>query len=153
MQKYFLQISLQLILLFILENIYAKERILNGLKCSQCRKGGKPASECTDNDDDVREEHKLTELVLKDKDQIDAYPLVVSNLQKSYGNVSAVNGINFMVKKGECFGLLGMNGAGKTTTFKMMTRDITMSNGEIYFNGIGCNKTKNEVSVSIALKF
>lgn len=115
---------------------------MNFLKCVHCRKGGKAACECTD--DDVKEEHKLTDLVVKEN-QIEDYPIVVSNLQKSYGNVSAVNGINFTVKKGECFGLLGMNGAGKTTTFKMMTRDITMSNGEIYFNGIGCNKTNNQV--------
>lgn len=94
----------------------------------------------------MKEEHKLTELVVKEK-QIEDYPIVVSNLQKCYGNVNAVNGINFTVKKGECFGLLGMNGAGKTTTFKMMTRDITMSNGEIYFNGIGCNNTSSQVGV------
>lgn len=33
-----------------------------------------------------------------------------------------------------------------------MTRDITMSNGEIYFNGIGCNKTNNQVSGSAIFK-
>lgn len=40
------------------------------------------------------------------------------------------------ILKGECFGLLGMNGAGKTTTFKMLTHDITISKGSIYFNGM-----------------
>lgn len=120
-----------------------KERIINFVKCAYCRRGGKAACECT-NDDDVKEEHKLTELVVKEN-QIEEYPIVVSNLRKSYGNVNAVNGINFTVKKGECFGLLGMNGAGKTTTFKMMTKDITMSNGEIYFNGVGCKKTNDQV--------
>lgn len=98
------------ILLLILENIYVKERIINFVKCVHCRKGSSSASECTD--DDVKDEHKLTELVVKEN-QIDDYPIVVSNLQKRYGNVGAVNGINFTVKKGECFGLLGMNGAGK----------------------------------------
>lgn len=34
-----------------------------------------------------------------------------------------------------------MNGAGKTTTFKMMTRDQTITKGDIYFNGI--NSVKN----------
>ncbi|XP_037035767.1 ATP-binding cassette sub-family A member 3 isoform X2 [Bradysia coprophila] len=132
-----------LFLLLVLENIYIKERILNVLKCTQCRKGSKASVDVTD--DDVKEEHKLTELVVKEN-QIEEYPIVVSNLQKCYGDVNAVNGINFTVKKGECFGLLGMNGAGKTTTFKMMTRDITMSNGEIYFNGIGCNKTNGQAN-------
>lgn len=117
---------------------------MNIVKCVHCRKIGKAADECTD--DDVKEEHKLTDLVVKEN-QIEDYPIVVSNLRKCYGNVSAVNGINFTVKKGECFGLLGMNGAGKTTTFKMMTRDITMSNGEIYFNGIGSNNANNQVGL------
>lgn len=139
----FFSLNFQLILLLILDNIYVKERIMNIFKCAHCRKGGKAACECTD-DDDVKEEHMLTELVVKEN-QIDDYPIVVSNLRKSYGNVGVVNGINFTVKKGECFGLLGMNGAGKTTTFKMMTRDITMSNGEIYFNGIGCNKNRSQM--------
>lgn len=83
---------------------------MNWLKCVHCRKSSRTACECTD--DDVKEEVKLTELVVKEN-QIDDYSIVVSNLRKCYGNVSAVNGINFTVKKGECFGLLGMNGAGK----------------------------------------
>lgn len=113
----------QLFLLLILENIYAMERIINFLKCVHCRKGGKAACECTD--DDVKEEHKLTELVVKDN-QIEDYPIVVSNLQKSYGNVNAVNGINFTVKKGECFGLLGMNGAGSgNDLLSQMSIDVT----------------------------
>lgn len=45
------------------------------------------------------------------------------------------------------------NFSGKSTTFKMMTRDITMSNGEIYFNGNCCNKAKNEVSTRKAKTF
>lgn len=89
--------------------MYVREKILNFFKCMQCRRSKKLESECTD--DDVKEEYKLTERVVKEK-QIGDYPLVVKNLQKSYGNVSAVNGINFAVQKGECFGLLGMNGAG-----------------------------------------
>ncbi|MDZ7262070.1 MAG: ATP-binding cassette domain-containing protein [candidate division KSB1 bacterium] len=45
----------------------------------------------------------------------------VSNLTKSYGEILAVDHINFEVKKGEIFGFLGPNGAGKTTTIKMLT--------------------------------
>lgn len=44
----------------------------------------------------------------------------VKNLVKKYGNLSAVNGISFDVRKGEIFGLLGENGAGKTTTLEMI---------------------------------
>jgi lipooligosaccharide transport system ATP-binding protein len=43
------------------------------------------------------------------------------DLRKTYGNVVAVAGIRFCVRKGEIFGFLGPNGAGKTTTMKMIT--------------------------------
>ena len=42
------------------------------------------------------------------------------DLHKSYGNVHAVEGIDFDVARGEVFGLLGPNGAGKTTTVEML---------------------------------
>ena len=42
--------------------------------------------------------------------------LEARNLKKVYPGVVAVNGINFAVTEGICFGLLGPNGAGKTTT-------------------------------------
>ena len=47
----------------------------------------------------------------------------------------AVNSLNLLIKKGECFGLLGVNGAGKTTTFKMLTGDISISEGSITVEG------------------
>jgi ABC-2 type transport system ATP-binding protein len=45
--------------------------------------------------------------------------LRVQGLKKAYGDVVAVNGIDFDVWPGECFGLLGPNGAGKTTTIEI----------------------------------
>jgi len=44
----------------------------------------------------------------------------VRDLHKSYGNVHAVQGIDFEVVRGEVFGLLGPNGAGKTTTVEVL---------------------------------
>ncbi len=44
----------------------------------------------------------------------------VKNLTKKYHNFTAVDNINFEVRKGEIFGLLGENGAGKTTTLEMI---------------------------------
>ena len=45
----------------------------------------------------------------------------VDNLTKRYGRTIAVDGISFMVKKGEILGFLGPNGAGKTTTMRILT--------------------------------
>ncbi|MFA5051433.1 MAG: ABC transporter ATP-binding protein [Patescibacteria group bacterium] len=44
----------------------------------------------------------------------------VKNLTKKYGDLTAVDNINFTVEKGEVFGILGPNGAGKTTTLEMI---------------------------------
>ncbi|MHB8919842.1 MAG: ATP-binding cassette domain-containing protein [Halothiobacillus sp.] len=43
-----------------------------------------------------------------------------SGLVKSFGSLRAVDGIDFSIKPGQCFGFLGPNGAGKTTTLKML---------------------------------
>ncbi|KAF5903388.1 ATP-binding cassette sub-family A member 12, partial [Clarias magur] len=59
--------------------------------------------------------------------------LQVSRLTKVYRHlnrrVQAVNKLSFGIPAGECFGLLGVNGAGKTTTFKMLTGDISPTDG------------------------
>ena len=48
------------------------------------------------------------------------HAILVKDLQKSYGEVHAVRGIDFEVATGEVFGLLGPNGAGKTTTVEIL---------------------------------
>jgi ABC-2 type transport system ATP-binding protein len=53
-----------------------------------------------------------------------------SGLTKHYGELVAVDHINFEVKRGEFFGFLGPNGAGKTTTIRMLTGIIKKDSGE-----------------------
>ncbi|MCK4280621.1 MAG: ABC transporter ATP-binding protein, partial [Candidatus Lokiarchaeota archaeon] len=55
----------------------------------------------------------------------------VENLSKYFGQVHAVDKVNFSVNKGEIFGFLGPNGAGKTTTIRMMTGVLKPTNGQI----------------------
>jgi ABC-2 type transport system ATP-binding protein len=45
----------------------------------------------------------------------------VKGLTKRYGNITAINNLNFSVKEGEILGFLGPNGAGKTTTMRILT--------------------------------
>ena len=57
------------------------------------------------------------------------------NLTKRYGDFTAVNKINFEVRRGEVFGLLGHNGAGKTTTINLLVGLIQPTNGRAYVCG------------------
>jgi ABC-2 type transport system ATP-binding protein len=55
--------------------------------------------------------------------------------QRNYSKLSAVDGVNFSVEKGEFIGYIGPNGAGKSTTIKMMTGILVPTSGEIIANG------------------
>jgi ABC-2 type transport system ATP-binding protein len=59
------------------------------------------------------------------------------DLTKVYpGGVTAVNGMNLSVARGEVFGLLGQNGAGKTTTASMLTTRVIPTSGRALVGGI-----------------
>ena len=59
-----------------------------------------------------------------------------SGLTKRYGNVTAVDGVDFEVGAGEVFGLLGPNGAGKTTTVEMLEGYRTPDSGSVRVLGV-----------------
>ena len=61
--------------------------------------------------------------------------LEVRQLVKRYPGVTAVDGIDFAVQAGECFGLLGPNGAGKTTTVEIMEGITPPSSGQVLYRG------------------
>jgi len=57
------------------------------------------------------------------------------NLSKRFGDVLAVDAVDFDVREGEVFGFLGPNGAGKTTTINMLTGLARPTSGTIRFFG------------------
>lgn len=57
------------------------------------------------------------------------------NLQKRYGEFEAVKGIDFEVRRQECFGILGPNGAGKSSTIRMLHCISPLSGGELNILG------------------
>ena len=77
----------------------------------------------------------------------------VKNLQKIYGNVSAVNDISFEVKRGSVFAFLGTNGAGKSTTISCLTTTTAPTNGEIIINGKVIGKDDNHIREDIGVVF
>jgi ABC-2 type transport system ATP-binding protein len=59
------------------------------------------------------------------------YAIEVRNLVKRYGSFTAVNGLDLLTYRGECFGLLGPNGAGKTTTVEILEGLKVPTSGEV----------------------
>jgi lipooligosaccharide transport system ATP-binding protein len=66
-------------------------------------------------------------------------------LSKSYGDRIAVDGIDFEVEPGICFGFLGPNGAGKTTTMKMIYGLATVDGGELLVLGLDARRERREI--------
>lgn len=61
--------------------------------------------------------------------------ILVENLSKKFGNITAVDNISFEIKDGSIFGFLGPNGAGKTTTIRMLATLIKPTSGTIIIDG------------------
>jgi ABC-2 type transport system ATP-binding protein len=60
-----------------------------------------------------------------------AIALSCVGVKKRYGSVTAVDGLDLKVRRGECFGLLGPNGAGKTTTIEILEGLLHADEGEV----------------------
>ena len=67
------------------------------------------------------------------------------NLTKKFGDLTAVNGINFEIFKGESFGFLGPNGAGKTTTMKLLQSISPITEGKLTLAGMDVTKRGREI--------
>lgn len=77
----------------------------------------------------------------------------VEGLHKAFGQVRAVNGIDFSVAEGEIFGLLGHNGAGKTTTIRMLTGRTRPTSGRASVAGYDVVSQLDEIKPQINLVF
>jgi ABC-2 type transport system ATP-binding protein len=77
----------------------------------------------------------------------------VENLTKDYGDLRAVDEINFEVYEGEIFGFLGPNGAGKTTTIKMLTGLLKPTSGCGKISGMDISQEPMKVRKQIGLVF
>ena len=75
------------------------------------------------------------------------------DLTKTFGRLTAVDGISFEVDKGEIFAFLGPNGAGKTTTIKMLTTLLTPTRGQVEIDGLDPAVERNEVRKRFGIVF
>ncbi len=69
-------------------------------------------------------------------DATDAVIIKVQGVRRRFGDFWAVNGLDFEIRRGEIFGLLGANGAGKTTTFRMLCGLLPASAGHLEVAGL-----------------
>nr|XP_038957116.1 ATP-binding cassette sub-family A member 3-like isoform X9 [Rattus norvegicus] len=114
-------------------------------KIRKGRHGVHSKSTKEDEDEDIRKEkRKVFTLLLR----LQNTPLVLNEVTKIYFKcpvVKAVKNISLVVRKSECFGLLGLNGAGKTTTFKMLTGEETITSGIAFIDGNSVTKNPRKI--------
>ena len=75
----------------------------------------------------------------------------VQDLTVRFGDLAAVDGISFSVRRGEIFGFLGPNGAGKTTTIRTITTIQRMTSGRILVDGFDVDSDYLEVRRRIGI--
>lgn len=75
----------------------------------------------------------------------------VKNLQKSYKNKKALDGISFDVREGEILCFLGPNGAGKSTVINILSTVLDYNGGEILFGGRSLSGNKRRVKESLGI--
>ncbi|MCA9821885.1 MAG: ABC transporter ATP-binding protein, partial [Dehalococcoidia bacterium] len=80
-----------------------------------------------------------------------ALPVTARNLVKRYGSFTAVDGVSFDIREGECFGMLGPNGAGKSTTIKMITCFSPVTEGELVVRGNDVRTQAREIKSVLGL--
>jgi lipooligosaccharide transport system ATP-binding protein len=89
--------------------------------------------------------HYIHEIMIDHNEQI---VIRAKNIHKSYGNIKAVKGMNFILKKATCLGFLGPNGAGKTTMMNLVYGKAERDrNSESSLRVFGYDPEKNELEI------
>ena len=81
----------------------------------------------------------------------DSLAIQTKDLTKRFGAFTAVDKVNFEVRRGEVFGLLGPNGAGKTTLVRMLTTLIPPSGGQAFVAGFDVARHPRQVRENIGV--
>jgi len=77
--------------------------------------------------------------------------IVVKGLRKSFKQLTVLDDVNFVIKKGTVLALLGPNGAGKTTTIRILSTLLLPDNGQALINGFDVVKEADKVRSLIGL--
>ena len=77
----------------------------------------------------------------------------ISHLNKSFGDIIAVNDISFQVQKGELFAFLGVNGAGKSTTISIICGQLHKDSGNVQIQGTDLERLGKTVGEKLGVVF
>ncbi|MEO1061692.1 MAG: ATP-binding cassette domain-containing protein [Actinomycetota bacterium] len=80
-----------------------------------------------------------------------AAPIEVEGLERSFGDVHAVRGVDLVVEQGEIYGFLGPNGAGKSTTVRMLTTLLAPTAGRARVAGYDVVREAGRVRAAIGV--
>ena len=75
------------------------------------------------------------EYLLEVKNLVKWFPIKSSFFKQTIGNVRAVDGISFTIKRGQTMGLVGESGCGKSTAGRTILRLLEKTSGEVWFDG------------------
>jgi ABC-2 type transport system ATP-binding protein len=76
--------------------------------------------------------------------------VALAGLTRTFGSITAVDGLTFDVGAGELFGIVGPDGAGKTTTLRMLAGVLRPTAGEVRVSGVDVRRDPEEVKPHIA---
>ena len=77
--------------------------------------------------------------------------VVVEGIEKSFGDIEALGGVDFSVEKGTVYSLLGPNGAGKTTAVRILTTLLKPDAGTATVAGFDVVRESRRLRASIGL--
>lgn len=77
----------------------------------------------------------------------------INHLNKSFGEVQAVQDLSFRVKEGELFAFLGVNGAGKSTTINIMCGQLSKDNGSVVIDGMNLDESLDLIKSELGVVF
>ena len=96
--------------------------------------------------EDIMNENAVSDYVLEVRNLKKYFPIKSGFLRLVIGNVKAVDGISFKIKRGTTMGLVGESGCGKSTVGRTLLRLQSKTDGEVLFDGVDIFKlSKSEL--------